>query len=262
MAYLEIDGLTKRFGGVIALKNVSCAVERGEIFGLIGPNGAGKTTVFNLITGFYRVTAGRISFKGRELTTMGAAEIVRLGVARTFQNIRLFGNLSVLDNVRAACHLKTRYGLAAALIRTQAVRRNEQEIRDFAMAQLERVGLQSRWADRASSLPYGLQRKLEIARALALEPELLLLDEPAAGMNPDESRELVELISRLHAEANLTIMLIEHHMDVVMNLCGRILVLNFGERLAEGTPAEIQADPRVIKAYLGEEFSRARNKRS
>ncbi|MGB9867773.1 MAG: ABC transporter ATP-binding protein [Bacillota bacterium] len=257
VAYLEVKGLSKNFGGVVALKSVTFGVEQGEIFGLIGPNGAGKTTVFNLITGFYRASSGSILLKGHELTKVNAADIVRLGVARTFQNIRLFSNLSVLENVKAACHMKTKYGLGAALLRLPRVVSNEREITEFAMRQLERVGLQGRWADRASSLPYGLQRKLEIARALALEPDLLLLDEPAAGMNPDESLELVDLIRRIHEESGLTVILIEHHMDVVMNLCKRILVLNFGEPLAQGTPGEIQADPRVIKAYLGEEFARA-----
>jgi len=254
---LRLNGVTKNFGGITACKNISFGVGEGRIIGLIGPNGAGKTTVFNLITGVYAPTAGSITFKGRELTGCRPDQMVARGIARTFQNIRLFRNLSVLDNVRIAIDKHVSYPLGAALLRLPGVLRQEEMVRQLAMDYLEAVGLADKAGVRADSLPYGLQRKLEIARALALKPELLLLDEPAAGMNPEESRELAQLIRGIHRRHNLTILLIEHHMDVVMDLCERIVVLHFGEKLAEGTADEIQTNPEVLRAYLGEGYKRA-----
>lgn len=256
----ECIGLTKAFGGVVAVNDLSFGIDEGEILGLIGPNGAGKTTVFNLMTGFYRPTAGSARFSGRDLTVMTPPQIVNSGIARTFQNIRLFANLSVLDNVTTVLYRYAKYGFVQALLKNRNVRRDEKFIREAAMSYLAEVGLEGRAHERASALPYGLQRKLELARALALEPRLLLLDEPAAGMNPEESMELVRLIETLKEKHNLTILLIEHHMDVVMSLCQRIVVMNFGEKLMEGTPEEVQRDERVIEAYLGEEYAGAQNR--
>lgn len=242
----------------MAVKDISFAVNEGEILGLIGPNGAGKTTVFNLITGFYKPTSGSVLLWDRDVRQLKPAEIVRIGVARTFQNIRLFENLTALDNVRTVLYRKAKYGFAEALLRTPAVKRSEEDIYRTAMAYLEEVGLAGKAKVRAMELPYGLQRRLELARALATEPKLLLLDEPAAGMNPEESSELVDLIRSVQRKYALTVILVEHHMDVVMSLCQRIVVMNFGRMLREGSPGEIQADPEVIRAYLGEEFVRAR----
>ncbi|MGI6661872.1 MAG: ABC transporter ATP-binding protein [Bacillota bacterium] len=239
------------------MNDLSFKVDEGEILGLIGPNGAGKTTVFNLLTGFYRPTSGSMLFRGRELTGLAPPAIVGLGLARTFQNIRLFSNLTVLDNVRSVLYRHARYGFVQALLRSPQVRLCERRVHEMAMEYLEEVGLADRANDIASHLPYGLQRKLELARALALEPVLLLLDEPAAGMNPEESMSLVELIRDLRKKHNLTIILIEHHMDVVMSLSHRIVVMNFGEKLMEGSPEEVQSDVRVIEAYLGEEYAGA-----
>jgi branched-chain amino acid transport system ATP-binding protein len=232
-------------------------VEKDEIIGLIGPNGAGKTTIFNLITGVYDATEGKIIFQGRDITGENPVTIVKSGIARTFQNIRLFNKLSVLENIRTVLFRKADYNLANALLRTPKVVRIEKKLCDKSLEFLEVVGLTDYINNRADSLPYGLQRKLEIARALALEPKLLLLDEPAAGMNPDECLDLIELITRIKKEYNLTIIMIEHHMDVVMELCPRIVVINFGEKLMEGSKEEVQNDPRVLKAYLGEEYSYA-----
>jgi branched-chain amino acid transport system ATP-binding protein len=257
LAIAECIGLSKSFGGVRAVSDLSFEVDEGEILGLIGPNGAGKTTVFNLLTGFYRPTSGSMLFRGRELTGLTPPAIVSLGIARTFQNIRLFSNLSVLDNVRSVLYRHAQYGFAQALLRSPRVRQCERRVREKAFEYLEEVGLAGRAYDRASHLPYGLQRKLELARALALEPVLLLLDEPAAGMNPEESIGLVQLIDHLRKKHNLTIILIEHHMDVVMSLSHRIVVMNFGEKLMEGSPEEVQTDVRVIEAYLGEEYASA-----
>ena len=241
----------------MAVKNVSFSVEKDEIIGLIGPNGAGKTTIFNLITGVYDATEGKIIFQGRDITGENPVTIVKSGIARTFQNIRLFNKLSVLENIRTVLFRKADYNLANALLRTPKVVRIEKKLCDKSLEFLEVVGLTDYINNRADSLPYGLQRKLEIARALALEPKLLLLDEPAAGMNPDECLDLIELITRIKKEYNLTIIMIEHHMDVVMELCPRIVVINFGEKLMEGSKEEVQNDPRVLKAYLGEEYSYA-----
>ncbi len=257
MPLLELENVTKTFGGIVAVKNVSFTMKTGELVGLIGPNGAGKTTIFNLITGVYGPSEGKISFQNRNITGEDPVSIVVKGIARTFQNIRLFNKLSVLENIRTVLYRQADYGLGDALIRTPKVTRIEKILYDKALEYLRVVGLVDYMDDRADSLPYGLQRKLEIARALALDPTLLLLDEPAAGMNPDECIDLMELITKIKEKYGLTIMLIEHHMDVIMELCPRIIVINFGEVLMEGTKQEVQNDPRVLKAYLGEEYADA-----
>ncbi|MGA2080843.1 MAG: ABC transporter ATP-binding protein [Holophaga sp.] len=255
---LEVTGLTKLFGGIVACNDLTFGVEEGKITGVIGPNGAGKTTIFNLVTGVYTPTRGAIQFRGEEIGGRMPDEVVKRGITRTFQNIRLFKNLSLLENVVIALDLRrTNYRLLTALMRLPKVWRKEKELRKVAMEYLDRVGLAGHAQARADSLPYGLQRKLEIARALALEPSLLLLDEPAAGMNPEESLGLADLIRQIREQFRLTVLLIEHHMDVVMELCDRIVVVNFGEKLAEGTPGEIQNDPAVLEAYLGEDYQRA-----
>ena len=255
---LSIRGLGKRFGGVVAVDGVDLDVWPGEVVGLIGPNGSGKTTVFNLTSGVYPIDAGRVTFDGRALAGQSPTSIVLGGISRTFQNIRLFSSMTVLENVQTALHAAGDYSLPAAFVQWPwTVWATEARLRDRAMELLKVVELGA-YADRvAGTLPYGLQRKLEIARALALEPRLLLLDEPAAGMNPQESLELVELIRRVHERMRLTIVLIEHHMDVVMTLCDRIAVLNFGKKIAEGTPDEIQENPLVLEAYLGQKVEYA-----
>lgn len=257
MSLLELKAVTKNFGGIAACKDISLTVETGQVAGLIGPNGAGKTTVFNLITGVYAPTSGKIYFTGHDIGALRPDRIVAQGIARTFQNIRLFRNLTVLDNVRIAVDRELNYGLGETLIRAPRVRTREAEICSLAMERLQEVGLADKAAVRADSLPYGLQRKLEIARALALRPKLLLLDEPAAGMNPEESLELAGLVRAIRARHGLTILLIEHHMDVVMDLCERIFVLDFGVKLAEGSAEQIQINPDVLRAYLGEGYKRA-----
>ena len=237
----------------MAVNGVELQVRPGEVVGLIGPNGSGKTTVFNLISGVYKADAGSIRFAGGELVGVAPDRIVGKGVSRTFQNIRLFSKMTVLQNVQTALHPLSDYSLPEAFLAWPwTVRKTEQRLRDAALALLKVVGLEGHADQVAGTLPYGLQRKLEIARALALQPKLLLLDEPAAGMNPEESLALVELVEQIHSTRDLAIILIEHHMDVVMNLCSRITVLNFGGVIAEGTPDEIQADPVVLKAYLGD----------
>jgi len=254
---LELKGVTKCFGGITACKDITFDLQPGQIMGLIGPNGAGKTTAFNLITGVYGLTSGAVIFNDQLITGKRPDQIVRMGIARTFQNIRLFKNLSVLDNVCIALDCHETYFLGAAFLRLPGVRQREKAIRENAMEYLAAVGLEAKAEVRADAMPYGLQRKLEIARALALKPKLLLLDEPAAGMNPEESLDLAELIRSLHQRFQLTTLLIEHHMDVVMSLCEKIYVMNFGVRLAEGTADEIQSDPEVLRAYLGEGYKRA-----
>jgi branched-chain amino acid transport system ATP-binding protein len=258
-AVLELQGVTKQFGGITACRDITFSIPQGRLMGLIGPNGAGKTTAFNLITGVYGLTAGAILLEGRAISGQRPDLIVRRGVARTFQNIRLFRNLSVLDNVIIALDCHETYRLGSSLLRLPLVRRREKAIREQAVEFLVAVGLEDKAGTRADAMPYGLQRKLEIARALALKPRLLLLDEPAAGMNPEESLDLARLIRRIHDQFKLTTLLIEHHMDVVMALCERIYVMNFGEKLAEGSAEEIQHDPDVLKAYLGEGFKRAQH---
>ncbi|HEY3423580.1 MAG TPA: ABC transporter ATP-binding protein [Negativicutes bacterium] len=259
MDILKLHAVTKKFGGIVACNDVSFTITAGHIMGLIGPNGAGKTTMFNLITGVYTPTSGNILFQGEDITGTRPDQVVDKGIARTFQNIRLFRNLSVLDNVCIAVDRQVKYSLGAALLRLPRILRKEQEIRRQAMEYLAAVGLEDKAAVRADSLPYGLQRKLEIARALALQPQLLLLDEPAAGMNPEESLDLAKLIRTVHDRYKLTTLLIEHHMDVVMELCDQIFVLNFGEKLAEGTADSIQTNTDVLRAYLGEGYKRVEN---
>ncbi|OLB95585.1 MAG: high-affinity branched-chain amino acid ABC transporter ATP-binding protein LivG [Candidatus Rokubacteria bacterium 13_1_40CM_68_15] len=250
---LGVEGLTCSFGGVIAVSRVSFSVPRGELFGLIGPNGAGKTTLFNLVTGLTAPTAGRLRYRGRDITGLPPHRIAALGIARTFQNVRLFGELSALQNVMIARHVRTKSGVVGGVIGLPSARAEERDTRRRALALLELVGLADRPDERARNFAYGDQRRLEIARALALEPELLLLDEPAAGMNSGEKRGLSELIRGIRARLDLTILLIEHHVPLVMDLCDRIAVLNFGELIALGVPAAVQKHPAVIEAYLGDE---------
>ena len=250
---LQTKKLTKLFGGVQAAKDFEIILGKGELVGLIGPNGAGKTTVFNLLTGLAEPTSGQIIFNGERIDGKLPYEITSMGVARTFQNIRLFNNLTVLENVKTAFHSRHGYPLLDAITRFGSFRRTEDVVADKAMRLLNLFGLDGKAYEIASSLPYGMQRRLEIARALATEPKLLLLDEPAAGMNPQETRELQELIYWLRDRFGLTILLIEHDMSLVMNLCERIVVLDYGEKIAEGKPDEIRHNKKVIEAYLGEE---------
>ena len=248
---LEIQNVFKNFGGVKAIDDFSIVLEPGKIHALIGPNGAGKTTIFNAITGIYKPSTGRIIFDGNDITAKKPYMIAQAGIGRTFQNIRLFSNLSVLQNVLIASNMDAEYNLIHTFLRLPKYRRLEKAMVAKAMGLLEAVGLQDKSAERANNLPYGHQRKLEIARAMALNPKLLLLDEPAAGMNKDESLELVEFTKRIKEDFGLTILLIEHHMDVVTNLCDHVTVLNFGKTIASGTAAEVKRNKQVIEAYLG-----------
>ena len=252
MALLEVRDLGISFGGLRAVDEVNMKIEKGSLVGLIGPNGAGKTTVFNMLTGVYRPTDGAIRLDGENVVGKKPFEINKMGIARTFQNIRLFGKLSVLDNVKLGFHNDVTYALPESLIHLGSYRKKEKFMDQKAMEILKVFDLDGQWDDKAANLPYGKQRKLEIARALATEPKLLLLDEPAAGMNPNETAELMQTIEVVRKQFDVTVLLIEHDMKLVSGICEYLYVLNFGRLLAEGTPSEVLSDPEVITAYLGD----------
>lgn len=250
---LKVDNVSMVFGGLRAVSNLSMHIDEGELIGLIGPNGAGKTTAFNMITGVYTPTEGKVYFNGQQSSGKKSYQVTQMGMARTFQNIRLFSELSVIDNVKIAYNMHVTYNLADAIVRNGKYLSEEEFITQKALDLLKIFHLEEEAHEVAKNLPYGKQRRLEIARALATEPKLLLLDEPAAGMNPQETKELMEMIRWIRKEFNLSILLIEHDMGLVMGVCERIYVLEYGMKIAEGTPDEIKQNARVIEAYLGEE---------
>lgn len=252
MALLEVNNLSVFFGGIKAVQNVSFQAEKGEFIGLIGPNGAGKTTVFNAVTGVAKPTEGEILFDGKRIGGMRPDKIAHLGIARTFQNIRIYPKLTAWENVLIGIASVPKYDTISAMLRLPHVVKRDREARQECEMYLNQIGLSEYKDVQAGSLPYGIQRKLEIARALATKPKLLFLDEPAAGMNTKESAELVDFLKQIHQMTCITIILIEHHMDVVMNVCSKINVLNLGELLFTGTPQEVQTNPEVIRAYIGE----------
>ena len=252
MAMLDVKNLSISFGGLKAVDDFSITIEKGQLYGLIGPNGAGKTTIFNLLTGVYKPDGGRILLDGKDITGHKAIQINQAGIARTFQNIRLFKELSVLDNVKVGLHNHHKYSTLSGILRLPSYYKVEKEMDERAMELLKVFDLDKEFDYQASNLPYGKQRKLEIARALATEPKLLLLDEPAAGMNPNETAELMKTIRFVRDHFDMTVLLIEHDMKLVSGICERLTVLNFGHMLAEGPTSEVLSNPEVIKAYLGE----------
>lgn len=254
MALLAINHLTHTFGGLTALSDFSIHIEEGELTGLIGPNGAGKTTLFNLVSGFYKPSQGNIVFKGETLNGLKPHRVAAMGIARTFQNIRLWHNMSLIDNILISQHFNLGYHLWDSLFRTRKYTNNEKRIRNTAMEILEALDLLQFAEEKPGNLPYGIQRKVEIARALSIKPSLLLLDEPAAGLNSSDIQDLIQLISWIHKEFKIAIWMIEHQMAVVMSLCSKIKVIDFGKAIAEGTPEEIQSNKEVIRAYLGDEI--------
>jgi branched-chain amino acid transport system ATP-binding protein len=254
MKALEVERLEKSFGGVKAVDGISFSVEEGETVGIIGPNGAGKTTVFNLITGFYRANQGRILFYGKNISSLPPYRLPHLGIARTFQNLRLFSNLTVFENVLSAILRRDGYSIVASIFRTTNYFTGESKAEEKARGLIDFFQLTGKEDYQANSLPYGEQRRLELARALSLKPKLLLVDEPGAGMNPKEIQDLTQILKEVKKKFSLAILIIEHQMGLVMNISDKVVVMDFGEKIMEGTPGEVKKDKRVIEAYLGDEF--------